>query len=35
MKIIRRSSEMVWGDIPDCHSGSGIVKCKSFLGGVK
>lgn len=34
MKIIRRSSEMVWGDIPDCHNGSGIVKCKSLLEGI-
>lgn len=25
---------MTWGEIPDCHGGSGIVKCRSMLEGI-
>lgn len=35
MKIIRKYSEIHWGDIPNCHNGKGVVKCKSLLEGIQ
>ena len=34
MKMIKKATEMRWGEIPDCHGGSGIVKCRPLLEGI-
>lgn len=34
MKLIKKATEMRWGEILDCHGGSGIVKCQPLLEGI-
>ena len=34
MQLVKKAAEMRWGDIPDCHGGSGIVKCQPLLEGI-